>query len=75
MIIDAGNISRKNSLNSNSFFDELTTEIKAYMENHSNDSFSNNSDSAHKEEQDDIEYLLDSKYWKDNKPENQDEDF
>jgi hypothetical protein len=70
-----GNISRKNSLNSNSFFDELNTEIKAYMENHSNDSFSNNSDSENKEEQDDIEYLLDSKYWKDNKPENQDEDF
>jgi hypothetical protein len=70
-----GNISRKNSLNSNSLFDELNTEIKAYMENHSNDSFSNNSDSENKEEQDDIEYLLDSKYWKDNKPENQDEDF
>ena len=70
-----GNISRKNSLNSNSLFDELNTEIKAYMENHSNDSFSNNSDSENKEEQDDIEYLLDSKYWKDNKPENQDVDF
>ena len=71
------NISRRNSSNSDSFFDELNTEIKTYLEKESDseESFSNISDSSSKNQITDIEYLLDSKYWRVNKFQDQDDEL
>ena len=57
-------LSRNNSLNSNSYFDELNTEIKTCIENKEDNSFSSSSSSKSKEQINDIDYLLDPKYWK-----------
>ena len=61
---------RKNSLNSSksdSFFNNLNEEIKCFIENENDISFSSNSNSECQEQQANIDYLLDSKYWRVNK--------
>lgn len=61
---------RKNSLNSSksdSFFNNLNEEIKCFIENENDISFSSNSNSDCQEQQANIDYLLDSKYWRVNK--------
>ena len=61
---------RKNSLNSSksdSFFNNLNEEIKCFIENENDISFSSNSNSECQEPPASIDYLLDSKYWKVNK--------
>ena len=61
---------RKNSLNSSksdSFFNNLNEEIKCFIENENDISFSSNSNSDCQEQQTNIDYLLDSKYWRVNK--------
>ena len=64
------NIERKYSINSSksdSNFDNLNAEIKAYIENEADFSFSSNSNSESHDPQINIDYLLDSKYWQTNK--------
>ena len=61
---------RKNSLNSlksDSFFNSLNEEIKCFIENENDISFSSNSNSECQEQQANIDYLLYSKYWRVNK--------
>ena len=61
---------RKNSINSSksgSFFNDLNEEIKCFIENENDISFSSNSNSECPEPQANIDYLLDSKYWRANK--------
>ena len=61
---------RRNSLNSSksdSFFNNLNEEIKCFIENENDISFSSNSNSECQEPQANIDYLLDSKYWRVNK--------
>ena len=61
---------RKNSINSSksdSFFNNLNEEIKCFIENENDISFSSNSNSDSQESQANIDYLLDSKYWRINK--------
>ena len=63
-------IERKYSLDSfksDSNFDNLNAEIKAYLQNEADLSFSNNSNSESQEPQINIDYLLDSKFWQTNK--------
>ena len=61
---------RKNSINSSksdSFFTNLNSEIKIFMENEADMSFSSNSNSESPEQRRNIDDLLDSKYWRVNK--------
>ena len=58
---------RKSSINSSksdSFFTNLNEEIKTFIENEADISFSSNSNSDCQEPQANIDYLLDSKYWR-----------
>ena len=55
------------SSKSDSFFSNLNTEIKLYIENEADISFSSNSNSESNDPQINIDYLLDSKYWRMNK--------
>lgn len=58
---------RSNTLNSSksdSFFNNLNEEIKTFIENDNELSFSSNSNSDSQELQINIDYLLDSKYWR-----------
>ena len=56
-----------NSLKSDSFFNNLNAEIKSFIENEADISFSSNSNSECQEQQANLDYLLDSKYWRTNK--------
>ena len=56
-----------NSSKSDSFFANLNTEIKLFIENEADISFSSNSNSELQEPQINIDNLLDSKYWRMNK--------
>ena len=56
-----------NSSKSDSFFSNLNEEIKTFLENEADISFSSNSNSESQESQININYLLDSKYWRTNK--------
>ena len=56
-----------NSSKSDSFFSNINAEIKSFIENDADLSFSSNSNSESEEQQINIEYLLDSKYWRTNK--------
>ena len=56
-----------NSSKSDSFFSNINAEIKSFIENDADLSFSSNSNSDSQEQQINIEYLLDSKYWRTNK--------
>ena len=61
---------RKCSLNSSkseSFFSNLNAEIKSFIENDEDLSFSSESSSESQDQQINIEYLLDYKYWRANK--------
>ena len=53
-----------NSSKSDSFFTNLNEEIKTFIENEADLSFSSNSNSDCQEPQANIDYLLDSKYWR-----------
>ena len=53
-----------NSLKSESFFNNLNAEIKSFIENEADISFSSNSNSECQETQVNIDYLLDSKFWR-----------
>ena len=53
-----------NSSKSDSFFTNLNAEIKSFIENEADISFSSNSNSDCQEPQANIDYLLDSKYWR-----------
>ena len=55
------------SSKSESFFSNLNTEIKLYIENEADISFSSNSNSESNDPQINIDYLLDSKYWRMNR--------
>ena len=58
---------RSNTLNSSksdSFFNNLNAEIKTFIENDNELSFSSNSNSDSQDLQINIDYLLDSKYWR-----------
>ena len=55
-----------NSSKSDSYFNNLNAEIKSFIENEEDLSFSSNSNSESQEQQMNIEYLLDSKYWRTN---------
>ena len=56
-----------NSSKSDSNFDNLNAEIKAFLENEADISFSSNSNSDTQDPQINIDYLLDSKYWQTSK--------
>ena len=56
-----------NSSKSDSFFNNLNAEIKSFIENDEDLSFSSNSNSESQDHQINIEYLLDSRYWRTNK--------
>ena len=61
---------RKSSISSSksdSYFTNLNTEIKLFIENEADISFSSNSNSESNEQQINIDNLLDSKYWRVNK--------
>ena len=61
---------RKSSINSSkseSFFSNLNAEIKSFIENDEDLSFSSDSSSESQDQQINIEYLLDYKYWRANK--------
>ncbi len=58
---------RKYSLNSSksdSFFNNINAEIKSFIENEAELSFSSNSNSESQDQQINIDYLLDSKFWR-----------
>jgi hypothetical protein len=56
-----------NSSKSDSFFTNLNSEIKIFIENEADMSFSSNSNSESPEQRKNIDDLLDSKYWRVNK--------
>ena len=56
-----------NSSKSDSNFDNLNAEIKAFLQNEVDLSFSSNSNSESQEQQINIDYLLDSKFWQTSK--------
>ena len=53
-----------NSSDSDSFISNINAEIKNFVENEENLSFSSNSDQESPYKKSDIEYLLDSRFWK-----------
>ena len=64
-----------NSSDSDSFISNINAEIKNFVENEENLSFSSNSDQESPYKKSDIEYLLDSRFWKADKNSTYDNDY
>jgi hypothetical protein len=64
-----------NSSDSDSFISNINAEIKNFVENEENLSFSSNSDQESPYKKSDIEYLLDSRFWKADKNSTYDNEY
>ena len=64
-----------NSSDSESFLSDINKEIKNFIENEDNLSFSSNSDQESPIKKSDIDYLLDSKFWRTSKNSTYDNEF
>ena len=64
-----------NSSDSDSFISNINAEIKNFVENEENLSFSSNSDQESPFKKSDIEYLLDSRFWKADKNSTYDNEY
>ena len=64
-----------NSSDSDSFISNINAEIKNFVENEENISFSSNSDQESPYKKSDIEYLLDSRFWKADKNSTYDNEY